>query len=124
MQFPGYKLTRADRPDGRGYGGVAVLSRADFNVKRLQSVCTCSICRLETLWMSVTCKRGRKFVLCAVYRPPRHAANHLAADFNCLDVQYQRILLMTSDPILIAGDLNCNMLGADSDLARGKLQEF
>ena len=74
--------------------------------------------------MPVTCKRGRKFVLCAVYRPPRHAANHLEAHFNCFNVQYQRILLMISDPIHIAEDLNCNMLGADSDLARGKLQEF
>ena len=69
VNFPGYSLTRADRRDGRGYGGLAVLSRVGFSVKRLQSVCTCNSCRLETLWMTVSCSRGRKFVLCAVYRP-------------------------------------------------------
>ena len=74
--------------------------------------------------MTVSCSRGRKFVMCAVYRPPRHATNHLAADFNCLDIQLQRILLTTSDPILLTGDFNCNLLGRDSDPAKAKLLEF
>ena len=124
VHFPGYNLIRADRPDGRGYGGVAILSRANLSVKRLQSVCDCNSCKLETMWVSVTGNRGRKFVLCAAYRPPRHATAHVTADFNCLDAQYQRVLLTSSDPIFIAGDLNCNLLGTDSDPAKAKLLEF
>ena len=46
ITFPGYTLTRADRPDGRGYGGVAILSRSAFRIKRLQSVCASDRCKL------------------------------------------------------------------------------
>ena len=37
VNFPGYKLTTADRSDGRGYGGLplAILSRVDFSVNRI-----------------------------------------------------------------------------------------
>ena len=49
VQFPGNSLTRADRPDGRGYGVLAVLSRTGLSVKRLQPVCTCNSFKLETL---------------------------------------------------------------------------
>ena len=59
-----------------------------------------------------------------MYRPPRHTANHLLADFNCLETQLQRILLTSSDPVFISGDLNCNLLGPDSDPAKIKLQQF
>ena len=74
--------------------------------------------------MSVTGCTGRKFVLCAVYRPPRHSVNHVSADFNCLETQLQRIILTSSDPILITGDFNCNLLGPDSDIAKRRLMEF
>ena len=98
VNFPGYSLTRADRSDGRGYGGVAVLCRSGFRVKRLQSVCSCGTCKLETLWLSVSDDRGRRFSLCAVYRPPRPNMVHLSADFDCLEAQLQRVLLMSARP--------------------------
>ena len=41
-----------------------------------------------------------------------------------MDIQLQRILLTTSDPILLTGDFNCNLLGRDSDPAKAKLLEF
>ena len=48
----------------------------------------------------------------------------MLADFNCLEVQLQRVLLSSSDPILISGDFNCNLFGPDSDPAKAKLVEF
>ena len=82
------------------------------------------MCKLETLWLSVSDTRGRRFSLCAVYRPPRPAIAELTADFDCLESQLQRVLLLSADPILIAGDLNCNLLGSDSNCSRNKLTDF
>ena len=124
VNFPDFDLTRMDRPDGKGYGGVSVLSRVGFKIRRLQSVCTCNICRIQTLWMSISDHRGRKFVLGAVYRSPRYTVCHLSADFNCLETQLQRVLLTSSVPAIISGDFNCNLLGPDSDHAKARLRQF
>ena len=87
-------------------------------------MCSCNICKIETLWVSIANPRGRRFVLGAVYRPPRHTTDHLSVDFNCLETQLQRILLTSSDPVFISGDLNCNLLGPDSDPAKARLLQF
>ena len=124
VNFPGYTLTRADRPDGRGFGGVAVISKAGFKIKRLQSVCSSYQCQLETMWLSVTNPHGRRFNVCAVYRPPNHSQGQISAAFDCLETQVQRILLSSTDPIVVTGDLNCNVLGCDADPCRLRLLEF
>ena len=49
---------------------------------------------------------------------------HLLADFDRLEAQPQRVLLMSADPILIAGDLNCDLLGPDSNGGKVKLTDF
>ena len=121
VNFPGYTLTRADRPDGRGYGGVAVLCKSDFKIRKLQSVCASAQCKLETLWVSMTNVHGRRFNVCGLYRPPRHTSAHISADLDCLEIQVQRVLLSSTDPIIITGDINCNLLGTDADPCRVRL---
>ena len=37
LVVPGYQLLRADRPDGRGYGGVAVLARDGIDVTPIRT---------------------------------------------------------------------------------------
>ena len=48
----------------------------------------------------------------------------MTADFDCFEVQNQRVLLTSSDPIFIVGDLNCTFFGTDSRPAKAKLLEF
>ena len=124
VNFPEYSFIRADRMDGRGYGGVGVLARSQLSVKRLQSVCCSNQCKLETLWLSITNQRGRHFNLCALYRPPCHSSAQLSTDLACLESQLQRIMITSSAPIFIAGDINCNLLAPDTDRSKVRFMEL
>ena len=41
-----------------------------------------------------------------------------------LETQVQRVLLGSTDPLIITGDMNCNVLGADTEPCKVKLLEF
>ena len=45
-------------------------------------------------------------------------------DLECLESQVQRILLSSTDPLLLTGDINCNLLSVDTDPCKTKLLEF
>ena len=62
---------------------LSSLRGSDFKIKRLQSVCASEQCKLETLWLSVTGVRGRRFNVCAVYRPPCNSSVQVSTDLNC-----------------------------------------
>ena len=126
LVLPGYRLFRADRPDGRGYGGVALVARDSISASPLRvPVVPNPNSRLETLWVMVRPDRRRRFVLGTVYRPPRRGVADLEADFSDLEAQYQRVCLdhpMTK--ILVCGDLNCDFLKPSSDSGRRRLCSF
>ena len=125
VTFPGYTLTRADRPGGAGYGGVAILSRECYPVSVIsQSVSECATCKLESLWLRVKPKSGSPFSIAAVYRPPRRTVAAIEADVSELEQQYQRVLLHYPGPILIMGDLNCNMLEPGNNAGKDRLCEM
>ncbi|KAF0311130.1 hypothetical protein FJT64_018016 [Amphibalanus amphitrite] len=116
VTFPGYTLHRADRPGDAGYGGVAILARDSYQAAVIpQPPADCAGCLLESLWLRVKPSAGPPFTLAAVYRPPRRTAAALQADIGELELQYQRVVLQHSGPILIMGDLNCNLLDTDLD---------
>ena len=87
-------------------------------------MCASAQCKLETLWISVTNLHGRRFNLCAVYRPPHRTSAQISVDLDCLETQVQRVLLSSTDPVFIADDINCNLLGTETDLRRVRLVEF
>ena len=80
--------------------------------------------KIETLWLQITNHIGRRFNLGSVYRPPRHTRDAISADLDCLDSQVQRVLLSSTENIVITGDLNCNLLAADNDVCKLKFNQF
>ena len=110
---------------GFGGGGCGAGARASHvHAARLQSVCASDRCKLETLWVSVTNSHGRRFNVCALYRPPNHSTAQFSIDLECLESQVQRVLLSSTDPLLLTGDINCNLLSVDTDPCKTKLLEF
>ncbi|KAF0298386.1 hypothetical protein FJT64_004253 [Amphibalanus amphitrite] len=92
LVIPGYSVHREDRPDGRGYGGVAVVAREDLTVTPLKPATQRPPdSRLETIWSLVRADRGRRLVLCSLYRPPRYTVTALDADFRDLETQVQSV---------------------------------
>ena len=126
LTLSGYNICRADRPDGKGYGGVALLSRDFITTEKLRIPAPPHPdSRLETLWVRVTLSRGRRLVIGSVYRPPRHTAAALSADFADLECQYQRVLMDYPNSVtVLSGDFNCDLLKGDSDPACRSLKRF
>ena len=125
ITIPGFSLHRADRPDGSGHGGIVVLVKNNLKVKPIKSVAGVeNDGKIETLWLQITNHIGRRFNLGSVYRPPRHTRDAISADLDCLDSQVQRVLLSSTENIVITGDLNCNLLAADNDVCKLKFNQF
>ena len=109
VPIPGYQLTRRDRPDGKGYGGVAIATRQPLEVTTVEPPDPPTAgSKLETLWVLVRAGSVRVMV-CAVYRPPIQTQARVTADLAELEQQLQHVLARHSGPIIIAGDFNINL---------------
>ena len=112
LVIPGYAISRADRPDGRGYGGVAIVTKAGITSMALKlpnSKCPGSL--LESQWAQLKLPKNRQLIVGSLYRPPRHSVAALRADFADLETQLQQIFINHPKvPLVICGDLNCDML--------------
>ena len=108
--IPGYTLHRTDRPDGRGYGGVAVVAREDLAVTPFKPHTEpVPDSRLESIWSLLKMDHGRQLVLCGLYRPPRYTAAALDADFKDLEAQVQSVAMQyPAVRLFMCGDLNCD----------------
>ena len=116
IPIPGYHLSRRDRPDGKGYGGVAIATREPLEATTVEPPDQpIADSKIETLWVQVQSGPARVMV-CAVYRPPIKTQARVTADLAELEQQLQYVLTRHSGPIVIAGDININM-GADSTAA-------
>ena len=124
--LPGYSIFRVDRPDGRGYGGVAIVAREELSMTPLKTTTRRPPdSRLESIWSLLKMDRGRQLLLCSLYRPPRYTAAALDADFRDLENQVQRVILDNpAVTLLICGDLNCDLLKSAPAPARHRLEEF
>ena len=126
LVIPGFSIKRVDRPDGRGYGGVAIVVREGLTTTQLKPASQNSheSC-LETIWLLVKLDQGRQLLICSIYRPPRYTAAALEADFSDLEAQLQRVVLdHPSVPVILGGDLNCDLLKSPPAPARARLEEF
>lgn len=127
INFPGYRVFRADRPDKTGYGGVAVLCRDGIDASVIAvPPATNPSSKMESLWLIVKPgQRSKQFILAVVYRPPRRTVAAIESDFETLELQLQHVILKhPGSKIVINGDLNCNVLADSSDLSRQALYNF
>ena len=126
LVIPGYAISRADRPDGRGYGGVAIVTKAgitSMTLKLPNSKCPGSL--LESQWAQLKLPKNRQLIVGSLYRPPRHSVAALRADFADLETQLQQIFINHPKvPLVICGDLNCDMLKSPSFPARQHICDF
>ena len=124
IPVPGYRILRNDRPDGRGYGGVAVLVRDALDVTVIDSPgCRTDGTKLETLWIQIRVGK-RKAMLCSLYRPPIQTTARISADLDELERQLQHILTRHSGLILLTGDVNINMADNNNSTASSKFREL
>ena len=125
LTFPGYSIKRADRSYAPlGYGGVAIVFREKFVHKPIRAPLPDNqVCKLESLWSLFTWENSR-VIIASLYRPPRRTSAALEADFECLELQYQHVVINYPDcPVIIIGDLNCDWLD-DSSLSKRYLYDF
>ena len=81
VTFSGYQLIRADRVDGLGFGGVAILARDGYKLTALpKPESNNPTTKLETAWARLTVGRDRGIVICAMYRAPSAAGAQASAD--------------------------------------------
>ncbi|KAF0298220.1 RNA-directed DNA polymerase from mobile element jockey [Amphibalanus amphitrite] len=111
VPIPGYQLVRRDRPDNRGYGGVAIAARESLELTTMERPGPpVAGSKLESLWVQLRAGSHRVMV-CAAYRPPVQTQTQVSADLDELEEQIQHVLTRHSGPIVIAGDLNINISG-------------
>ena len=100
LVFPGYGVSRRDRP-GRGArrgGGVCVLHRDNFWVERLSVPSEGSA--LESLWLSVC--SVTTVIIGVIYRPPSASVGVVLDDFQS---QLAHVCA-TDKPLYVLGDVN------------------
>ena len=71
VSIPGYTITRLDRPNQSGYGGVLIYVRQGF-VSNQMDIGDPSLC--ESIWIKISINSGY-VVLGNVYRPPKSNIN-------------------------------------------------
>ena len=105
VEIAGYKITRLDRTKTVG-GGVCIYTRSSLKVKRLKEMSVTSETGFQQLWVQIQLKKLRPMVLCVAYRPDYCPVSCFVDDF--MD-KYSQALTLGKN-IIVAADLNCNML--------------
>ena len=110
VEIEGYKIFRLDRKDKRG-GGVCAYIRSPLKAQILKDLSGTSTTWFQQLWLQVQYKKIRSFVICAVYRPPDC---HVSCFEDILKLS-STYALSLNKPVIILGDLNCNLLQQNPD---------
>ena len=126
LSLPGYQIHRTDRPDGRGYGGVALAVKTGIDTAQLKvPEQRHPGSALETLWMLLKLDGDRQVIVASVYRPPSRTVAALSSYFTDLEAQYQRVIVdHPNTDILICGDLNYDLRKPESDQGCRRLSQF
>ena len=110
VSIDGYKLYRQDRLHKRG-GGVCAFIREDIRVHIPKDIPQVLESYFQQLWLKMQNKKLKSIIVCASYRPPD---SPLPSFEVLLKPSYIQALTLCK-PIVILGDLNCNVLSENSE---------
>ena len=105
INIEGYKLFGQDRLGMRG-GGVGVYIRDPLKAKVLKDISSISDSGFHQLWLQLQHKKIKSVLICVTDRPP-------SCPVSCLDELLKpsfTSVLTFNKPIIVLGDLNCNLL--------------
>ena len=108
VEIDGYSLLRLDRPrniKNEFGGGVCAYMPKTLKSKLLKDLSGISDTGFQQLWMQVQHKTLKSFLLCVTYKPP----DCNVACFKDFRDRYTKALVYGL-PILVVGDLNCDLL--------------
>ncbi|XP_068737945.1 uncharacterized protein [Montipora capricornis] len=108
VEIDGYSLLRLERPrniKNEFGGGVCAYMRKTLKSKVLKDLSGISDTGFHQLWMQVQHKTLKSFLLCVTYKPP----DCNVACFKDFRDRYTQALVYGL-PILVVGDLNCDLL--------------
>ena len=100
----GYQLSRLDQLH-MGGGGICVYTRNNLKAKVLKDLLSISERNFHKLWISLLWKKTNSIVVCTTYRPDDCP---LSAFEDTLKPTYMQALMLNK-PIVILGDLNCDL---------------
>ena len=112
VEIDGYSLSRLDRPrniKNEFGGGVCAYVRKTLKSKVLKDLSGISDIGFHQLWMQVQQKTLKSFLLCVTFKPP----DCNVACFEDFRDRYTQALVYGL-PILVVGDLNCDLLVSSS----------
>ena len=112
VEIDGYSFSRLDRPRNMKNefgGGVCAYMRKTLKSKVLKDLSGISDTGFHQLWMQVQHKTLKSFLLCVTYKPP----DCNVACFEDFRDRYTQALVYGL-PILVVGDLNCDLLVSSS----------
>ena len=109
LEIDDYKLHRLDRLYKKG-GGVCAYFRKNIKSSVIKELTQISDTSFHQLWINLQYKKTKSLLACVCYRPPDCPLDCFE---NSLKPQYIHALSMRK-PIIILGDLNCNMLNTTS----------
>ena len=118
LVFPGYCISRCDRSapapnqNAQRGGGVAILTREDLRVTKLEM--GGADATVESLWLSVTGAGRRPVVVGAVYRPP---AASISRGLELIEQQF-RAAVSFNRAVVTMGDFNINLLNTEEPTSR------
>ena len=118
VEIEGFKLTRLDRL-GKTGGGVCVYSKSSIKVKCLKNITGISEFGFHQLWMLIQLRKLRSILLRVTYRPDYCPTSTLT--FHDIFMENYLHALTLGKEIIVAGDLNCDLLKPDSTEAMSLL---
>lgn len=104
-QIPGYYFLKRNRQCGKG-GGLAMFIKNEIKWERRHDLENDDV---ESIWIEVSVKNAKIFLLAVYYRPPM-GSSYLPANFNNILGNSLQESARESKEIIIIGDFNANYL--------------
>ena len=105
LQILGFTFLNRDRPTGKG-GGVGMYLSNKMCFDRRNDL---EYADIECIWIEVTCRFAKNFLVCCMYRPPS-SSHYLPNNFNDRMREMLSTAAAENKEVIVLGDMNVNYL--------------